>query len=183
MYQLRRQLAVIAATILAAALLTAATTGRATADSLLVTCPHGHERATYSPGLTLTPRNVHIDADGTIGGCTDVLGNRANGIITFQGNGQLTCLAGNASGTGTINWEPAGIPTTHFTWTGAVGARPLGLAVLVLTGTVTSGDLPGALLQAEFVLTTTVQQAPQCLTPQGTETNSGVLTGFSILNL
>jgi hypothetical protein len=48
---------------------------------------------------------------------------------------------------------------------------------------VTPAPLPGALLQSEFVLTTTVQQALQCLTPQGTETNSGVLTGFSLINL
>jgi hypothetical protein len=179
MYQLRRQLAVIAATIIAAALLTAATTGRATAGSSWSPAPTDTKEPPTTPGPSRPRRHVHIDADGTIGGCTDVLGSRANGIIAFHGDGQLTCLAGNASGTGTINWEPAGIPTTHFTWTGAVGARPLGLAVLVLT----SGELPGALLQAEFVLTTTVQQAPQCLTPQGTETNSGVLTGFSILNL
>jgi hypothetical protein len=39
--------------------------------------------------------------------------------------------------------------------------------------------LPGALLQAGFVLTTTVQQARQRLTPS-TETNSGVLAGSSI---
>jgi hypothetical protein len=86
------------------------------------------------------------------------------------------------SGTGTVNWEPSGIPTTHFTWQGAVGARPLGNAVLVLTGTVTSSDFQGALLQAELVLTTTLQQSLQCLTT-GTETNSGVVAGFTILDL
>lgn len=155
----------------------------ANAESLLVSCPVGHETATYNPGLTLTPRQVHVQAEGTIGACIDVVGERANGVIAFQGNGQLTCLAGNASGTGSVNWEPSGIPTTTFTWQGVVGVRPLGNAVLVLTGTVTSSDFQEALVQAEFVLTTTLQQSLQCLTSKGTETNSGVVAAFTIIDI
>jgi hypothetical protein len=178
----RRGLALAATIICMVALAVAGSATPVHAGSVLVSCPQGHETSTYEPGLRLASQQVHINADGTIGSCIDVVGPRANGHISFQGNGQLSCVAGNASGTGTINWEPSGIPSTSFTWQGAVGARPLGNAVLVVTGTVTSNDFKGATLQAEFVLTTTLQQTLQCLTT-GTETNSGVIAGFTIINL
>jgi hypothetical protein len=164
-------------------LLTAISVTPVQASSVLVSCPTGYEATTYSPGLLLlTPRTVNLHAEGSIGNCVDVVGSRANGDISFTGNGSLTCLGGNASGTGTINWNPSGIPNTSFSWQGAAGLRPGGNAVLVITGTVTSGDFPGAILQAEFVLTTTVQQSLQCLST-GQETNSGLIAGFTIINL
>ncbi|WP_117212935.1 hypothetical protein [Allorhizocola rhizosphaerae] len=179
----RRVLSWTGTVLATAAMAVAVQAAPAQADGT-VTCPNGHEVATYSPGLTLTLRNVAVHAEGTIGACVDVSGDspaRANGEISFSGNGQLSCVAGNASGTGRVNWNPSGIPTTHFTWTGAVGLRPGGYAVLVLTGTVTSNDFQGQTLQMEFVLSTTAEQSAQCTTTDGMESNSGVLALFTIV--
>jgi hypothetical protein len=171
-------------TILAAVLAMVTTTAPAQAtDSLLVECPTGYETNTYDPGLLLlASQNVTVDSIGTLGNCVDVIGNRATGEIDLTGSGQLTCLGGNASGTATVDWNPAGIPDTHFTWSGAAGLRPGGNAVLVITGTVTSNDMPGATVLYETLLTTSLQQTLGCL-GSGQTTNSGLVLTFSIINL
>ncbi|WP_043637048.1 hypothetical protein [Nonomuraea candida] len=180
MFTIRRLVAILAAGL---ALATTAVPAQARADSLLVECPTGYETNTYDPGLLLlTSRNVTLSSIGTIGNCVDVIGDRATGEIDLTGSGQLTCLGGNASGTATVDWNPAGIPDTHFSWSGAAGLRPGGNAVLVITGTVTSNDMPGASVLYETVLTTSLQQTLGCL-GSGQTTNSGLVLTFSIVNL
>ncbi|WP_043626744.1 hypothetical protein [Nonomuraea candida] len=183
MSTLRRLLTRTAALLCVAVLCLGGAAVPASSSSLLVECPTGYQTNTYNPGLLLlTSRNVTIHSSSTIGNCVDVIGNRATGEIDLTGTGSLTCVGGNASGTATVDWNHSGIPDTHFSWSGAAGLRPGGNAVLVITGTVTSNDMPGAGVLYETVLTTSLQQTLGCL-GSGQTTNSGAVLTFSILDL
>ncbi|MET9117439.1 hypothetical protein ABZX38_25025 [Streptomyces longwoodensis] len=98
-----------------------------------------------------------------------------NGTIQFTGNGQLSCVAGNSSGSGRINWQNDHASTTTFDYTAAAGVRPGGVSVLVLTGQVKSGDFQGSTIIIEIVLAPAPAQTLQCLTPNGLDTSSGAV--------
>ncbi|MFJ4809601.1 hypothetical protein [Streptomyces longwoodensis] len=152
----------------------AAPAGAAGARTALLECP-GYETTTYNPGLTLTTRQVALSADGAVGPCVGLPLDHTNGTIHFTGNGQLSCIAGNSSGSGRINWQNDQASTTTFDFTAGVGLRPGGVSVLVLTGTVKSGDFQGSTVIIEIVLAPAPAQTLQCLTANGLDTSSGAV--------
>ncbi|MEU5184679.1 hypothetical protein AB0G49_32035 [Streptomyces longwoodensis] len=152
----------------------AAPAGAVGTHAALLECP-GYETTSYHPGLTLTTRQVALSADGAVGPCVGMPLDHTNGTIRFTGNGQLSCVAGNSSGSGRINWQNDQASTTAFDFTAGVGLRPGGLTVLVLTGTVKSGDFQGSTIIIEVVLAPAPAQTLQCLTPDGLSTSSGAV--------
>ncbi|MFF0497836.1 hypothetical protein ACFYU5_15615 [Nocardia aobensis] len=151
--------------------------GTAAAQDLsLVSCPLGSQTTTYNPGLHLTapPGDVHLHSTGNLGACVSTDLQHTGGTYSVDGSGPLTCTGGNSSGSGTVNWAD---PTTHpsrFTFTGAVSERPAGDSVLVLTGSITSGDYSGHTLIETVVIAST--DLTGCLTPEGLTTTSGTFS-------
>ncbi|MFC9735980.1 hypothetical protein ACFWGM_35000 [Streptomyces roseolus] len=139
-----------------------------------ITCL-GTEAITYTPGLQFTPRNVTLQADGTLGPCVPLpnVGNFSSGSITFQGSGSLSCsIGGNSSGTANIAWNNGRSST--FSFAGAVSLRPGGVTVLVLTGTVTQGAFKEKTVTNTITLLSTDLTA--CATPAGLTNTSGPIT-------
>lgn len=172
-----RATAALSALLLAMAGLSLSAAAPAQAAVDLVTCPLGTESTTYSPGLkypTTPAPNVSFNATGTVGPCVSLDLNHTSGAVSFTGSGPLNCLGGNSSGTGAIDWANAGAATTHFAFTGGLSLRPNGVTVLLLTGTVTSGDYAGHKLVATITLLSTDITA--CLSPSGLTSSSGPIT-------
>ncbi|MET9252558.1 hypothetical protein [Streptomyces sp. NPDC003717] len=163
--------------LLTGAALAGAPAASATASAGLVTCPVGTQTTTYSPGLRLpaTPApTVSLHTDGTLGPCVSLDGHHTGAVYKADGSGKLNCLGGNSSGGGSLNWSDPGAATSKFTFTGGISLRPDGVTVLVLNGTVTSGDFAGKHLVVTVVLLSTDLTA--CLTPTGLTTSSGPFT-------
>ncbi|MFF5438895.1 hypothetical protein [Streptomyces achromogenes] len=142
------------------------------ADSV-VQCA-GTEAITYEPGLTLTPRQVTLRAEGTLGPCVTLAGSDySGGQITFQGSGYLSCsVGGSSSGTAEITW--LGGERSRFTFQGAVSLRPDGVTILVLTGEVTSGAFVGE--KVVNTITLASSDLTDCLTASGLTSTSGPIT-------
>ncbi|MGA4803470.1 hypothetical protein [Streptomyces lavendulocolor] len=164
-------IAAITSFLLAAILLPAPQAHAATA----LTCVAGAETTKYTPGLVLLPQQTHVSAEGVVGTCLGSPTTHTTGSITFSGDGQLSCVAGNSAGSGKIDWTNSGTGTSTFDWTGAVGVRPAGVSVLTLTGTIKSGDFKDAAIIIEIALVPNPFQSLKCLTT-GLETNSGLVT-------
>ncbi|MGW0608772.1 hypothetical protein [Streptomyces sp. NPDC002640] len=143
-------------------------------QTTLLECP-GYETTSYNPGLTLTTRQVTLNASGAIGPCLGLPLDHTNGTIEFTGNGQLSCLSGSSSGNGRIDWQNDQTSSTTFDYTAGVGVRPGGVSVLVLTGEVKSGDFQGSQIIIEIVLVPAPAQTLQCLTSGGLDTSSGLV--------
>lgn len=143
-------------------------------QATVLECP-GYETTSYNPGLTLATRQVTLTANGAIGPCLGLPLDHTNGTIQFTGNGQLSCLTGSSSGNGRIDWQNDQTSSTTFDYTAAVGVRPGGVSVLVLTGEVKSGDFQGSQIIIEIVLVPAPAQTLQCLTPSGLDTSSGLV--------
>ncbi|MFH8624083.1 hypothetical protein ACH4A8_19640 [Streptomyces vietnamensis] len=76
--------------------------------------------------------------------------------VSFVGAGTLSCLTGGTTtGTGHIDWSNAAHSTSDFSFSLAVGARPVGEQILVATGTVSSGDYAGQSVTFTFQLLNT----------------------------
>lgn len=140
-----------------------------------VLCPVGYETATYDPGLTTTTQTVDLVADGATGPCTGDSSHTA-GLLHFTGSGSLSCVSGSSSGSGSIDWTNSDTSPSVFTFTAGVGLRPGGVSVLVLEGTVTSGDFAGQAIEVVIILVPSPTQALQCLTTTGVETSSGAVS-------
>lgn len=143
-------------------------------QTTLLECP-GYETTSYNPGLILATRQVTLNASGAIGPCIGLPLDHTNGTIQFTGNGPLSCLTGSSSGNGRIDWQNDQTSSTTFDYTAAVGLRPGGISVLVLTGEVKSGDFQGSQIIIEIVLVPAPAQTLQCLTPSGLDTSSGLV--------
>lgn len=143
-------------------------------QAALLECP-GYETTSYKPGLTLTPRQVALSASGAIGPCVGAPLDHTSGAILFTGNGELSCVAGSASGSGRINWTNDQTSSSTFDYTASAGLRPGGVSVLVLTGAIKSGDFNGSPIIIEIVLAPAPAQTLQCLTPDGLDTSSGLV--------
>ncbi|MEU6117219.1 hypothetical protein ABZ840_22100 [Streptomyces sp. NPDC047117] len=129
-----------------------------------ISCPVGSQVGTYSPGLEYQPQNVAFRTSGNVSGCVDLSGSGISGasFSTF-GQGTASCLAGSVSNTTTYRWSNG--QTSTVRGTGAVNAKPNGVTVLVLTGTVESGLFTGATVVQTKVLLNSDLLA--CATPEG----------------
>lgn len=172
---LARLVAVGAAVLLAAASLVAVATPASADDPgpTLVECP-GTIALSYSPGITSTPRTTSYVGQATLGPCVSTLGpDFASGQLEASGGGELSCLTGgNSTGDASIAW--AGGQESEFTFTGEVGLRPLGVTVLILTGTMTDGAFEGADLVV--VLPMLATDLLNCLTPTGLTSLAGPIS-------
>ena len=143
----------------------------------LVTCPVGTQTTAYSPGLKLPatpPATVSLSTGGSLGPCVSLDLNHTGASFSLTGSGQLSCLGGNSSGTGRLDWVNPGTSDSYFDFTGGISLRPDGVTVLVLTGEVTSGDYTGATVIETVVLASTDLTA--CLSPAGLTSVSGPFT-------
>ncbi|MEU4212378.1 hypothetical protein AB0F13_20660 [Streptomyces sp. NPDC026206] len=173
-----RTIACAAALLTVAAALSPAANA-ADGSTVLMTCA-GTVAATYSPGLTYTPKPTAISSHAVIG-CPLPIGSRA-ATATFGGrsNGTLSCLAGPASGTLTFHWDENRAfhgdkrETSTASITSIVTLRPNGNMVTASTGTITSGRFAGATVVTEVTLP--ASSATACLTSQGLTSASGPTT-------
>ncbi|HSV65301.1 MAG TPA: hypothetical protein VLJ59_05255 [Mycobacteriales bacterium] len=149
---------------------TAVASSPASASLDLVICP-AYLNTTYTPGLTFTERPTSFNTSGALGPCVSSDLTHTSGTYTAEGNGSLSCVGGSTTGSGQIAWN--GNRHSDFTFTGAISLRPSGETVLVITGTITSGDYTGHTLTEVIVLATT--QPTDCFTVSGLTSVSGPL--------
>ncbi|MBB5957258.1 hypothetical protein FHS29_003851 [Saccharothrix tamanrassetensis] len=150
----------------------------ASASVVDVNCALGTQVGTYSPGMTLLPRQIDFNATGTLGGCLspshpDITG----ATFTSQVSGTFSCLAGSTTNTSTYHWNTGHSSTVQGGF--EVNLKPGGTTVLVLTGTVVAGLFQGATVVQTKVLPATDLTA--CLTPQGLTSVSGTVTFTAVL--
>ncbi|MFF4738280.1 hypothetical protein ACFY2W_20710 [Streptomyces sp. NPDC001262] len=98
----------------------------------------GRESTSYSPGLTLEPRDVGIEAHPTYT-CTDRPGHVVSATGTIEGvSPGASCLAlVTAGGRETVYYADGG--ESVIVYTSSVGTRALGAHTLQLLGTVVEG--------------------------------------------
>jgi len=139
-----------------------------------VTCLVGTTSATYDPGITFTPRTVHVKGEDTYGGqCISSDPTLASGIDRFDATLPLSCEQPFFSGPGTtvIKWNNGQQSTLSVN--GVVTTNG-GQIVDTFTGTVTKGEFKGASVLA--VLTEVQPNAVQCASQQGVTSESGTTT-------
>lgn len=135
-----------------------------------ISCPLGTQVGTYSPGLTLLPREVGFTATGTLASCVSPAHPEiTGGNFASSGRGSLSCLTGSTSNTTVYHWNTGQNSTVVGDF--AVNLKPGGTTVLVLVGTVTAGLFEGATVAQTKVMPAT--NLPDCLTPQGLTSVSG----------
>jgi hypothetical protein len=159
-------MAVTGMSLVAAALVPAASARVDTTRRLgLATC-EGSQTVAYSPGMSLKPRQVTIDGTATLSHCTSsadptITGGRS----AFHAAGMFSCLSGTASGTRTITWNNGRTSTLSFTSSVSVNA---GESVVAVRGTVTDGEFDGQKWSA--VSTMFASRPAACATPEGVPT-------------
>ncbi|MBD0745996.1 hypothetical protein BG418_30645 [Streptomyces sp. CBMA152] len=138
-----------------------------------LTCLVGSQTGHYQPGLTFTPRPTSFTGQGSVSGCVDLTGHGITGAsFTTQGSGTASCLTGTVSSRTTYYWSDGRSSAVRNT--GAIEVKPNGITVLVLTGTVESGEFTGAtVVQTKTLLSTDLTA---CLTPQGLTSAGGPVT-------
>ncbi|MFD1146521.1 hypothetical protein [Saccharothrix hoggarensis] len=150
----------------------------ASASVVEVNCGLGTQVGTYSPGMTLLPRQIDFKATGTLGGCVSPSHPEITGAtFTALVSGTFSCLAGSTTHTSTYHWNTGHSSTVRGGF--EVNLKPGGTTVLVLTGTVVDGLFQGATVVQTKVLPATDLTA--CLTPQGLTSVSGTVTFTAIL--
>jgi hypothetical protein len=142
----------------------------ARAETVALTCV-GAEATKFTPGLTLNTRQTFVDALG-VAGCTGVPLGILSAIISTQGQGPQSCLAGNAPVEIDIQWSDD--TTSHARGTFAVNLKPLGETVIILTAKIESGRFCGATVVRTLTLLNT--NFLGCLTPQGVTNVAGPVT-------
>ncbi|MFG3506852.1 hypothetical protein ACGF5F_15210 [Streptomyces sp. NPDC047821] len=138
-----------------------------------ISCLVGSQTGHYRPGLTYTLRPTSFNGQGNVSGCVDLTGHGITGAtFTTKGRGTASCLTGTVSSLTTYSWSNGRSSTVRNT--GAVQVKPNGITVLVLTGTVESGQFAGStVVQTKTLLSTDLSA---CLTPQGLTSAGGPVT-------
>jgi hypothetical protein len=143
-----------------------------------VSCPLGTQVGSYSPGMTLLPRQIEFTATGTLGACVSPSHPEITGAtFTSLVVGTFSCLSGSTSNVSTYHWNNGQSSTVRGGF--EVNLKPGGTTVLVLTGTVTEGLFQGATVVQTKVLPSTDLVA--CLTPEGLTSVSGTASFTAVL--
>lgn len=143
-----------------------------------VSCPLGTQVGTYSPGMTLLPRQIEFTATGTLGACVSLSHPEITGAtFTSLVVGTFSCLSGSTSNISTYHWNNGQSSVVQGGF--EVNLKPGGTTVLVLTGTVTEGLFQGATVVQTKVLPATDLVA--CLTPEGLTSVSGTASFTAVL--
>jgi hypothetical protein len=129
----------------------------------------GSQTVAYSPGLSLTPREVTIHGTTTLNRCASSADpSITGGRSTFKATGRLSCVSGGYSGTRKVVWNNGRTSTMSFT--AAVSANA-GESVVAIKGKVTDGEFSGQRWSATFTLFTT--KPGSCATTEGLPTAAG----------
>jgi hypothetical protein len=143
-----------------------------------VSCPLGTQVGSYSPGMTLLPRQIEFTATGTLGACVSPSHPEITGAtFTSLVVGTFSCLSGSTTNVSTYHWNNGQSSVVHGGF--EVNLKPGGTTVLVLTGTVTEGLFQGATVVQTKVLPATDLLA--CLTPEGLTSVSGTASFTAVL--
>jgi hypothetical protein len=129
----------------------------------------GSQTVAYSPGLSLTPREVTIHGTTTLSRCASSADPSITaGRSTFKATGKLSCVSGGYSGTRKITWNNGRTSTMSFT---SVVSANAGERVVAIKGKVTDGEFRGERWSGAFTLSTT--RPGSCATPEGLPTAAG----------
>ncbi|NTX40953.1 hypothetical protein HUA74_42350 [Myxococcus sp. CA051A] len=142
----------------------------ASAQLVALECP-GTIAATYNPGIKLEAQAISATAMGSFGPCVGVPLTLPSGTFTATGGGTLSCVTGDSTFDAVINWNDNS--TSNASVTATIDVRPGG-AVVVYTGTLSSGKFNGATIVITVALLTT--DLDNCLTAQGVTFTSGAGT-------
>lgn len=143
-----------------------------------VNCPLGTQVGSYSPGMTLLPRQIEFTATGTLGGCVSPSHPEITGAtFTALVVGTFSCLSGSTSNLSTYHWNNGQSSVVEGGF--EVNLKPGGTTVLILTGTVVEGLFEGATVIQTKVLPATDLLA--CLTPEGLTSVSGTASFTALL--
>ncbi|MGY0234151.1 hypothetical protein [Longispora urticae] len=172
---MRRALSVLALTICAVTVLSTSAAhagGEESAPRVLRVSCLGTGATSYTPGVTLTARNITAASSGSLTAC---IGDAAvtGGTFTSSSSGMLACTVGQLEGSAEVTWLPVN-ETSTITYFTTRSVRPLGETVAVTTGTVSAGRYLGGTLAVVAVITTGTPTA--CLTATGVESATGAGT-------
>jgi len=142
----------------------------ASAQLVALECP-GTIAATYNPGIKLEAQQISATAMGSFGPCVGVPLTLPSGTFTATGSGTLSCLTGDSSFDAVITWNDN--TKSNASVTATIDVRPGG-AVVVYTGTLSSGKFNGATIVITVALLTT--DIDNCVSAQGVTFTSGAGT-------
>ncbi|MER8100996.1 hypothetical protein [Kitasatospora sp. NPDC094016] len=183
--RVRRPAQYLAAAALAAAAVTvpgtaqAGTAKPAAAPAVDASCPTGNATVDLSPGATLEQRQTAISLRGNAGPCISS-DPAITAISSFSGTGQgmVSCLDAAYTFTATVVWNTGEVSTVAASSTLNLG--PLGDAVAVISGPVTSGKFAGDTVEVQIALLP--DSFVGCVTPQGvTQLQGTVIATFAHL--
>jgi hypothetical protein len=127
------------------------------------TCTKVTGSATFTPGLTNTPRNNTVNAKGTQSGCTPTAATGGSGALSAVIKvplGSCAKLAGGnqtLSGTARTTWKNGKVTTYNLTFKTGTGAN---LTVATITGRVSGGLFVNHPVRGQIKFT--VQGKPNC---------------------
>lgn len=176
--RLRSVIVAVAMGILAGSGAVVPAAAAASATVVDVNCPLGTQVGTYSPGMTLLPRQIEFTATGTLGACVspshpEITGGTFTSLVV----GTFSCLSGSTSNISTYHWNNGQSSVVEGGF--EVNLKPGGTTVLILTGTVIDGLFEGATVVQTKVLPATDLVA--CLTPEGLTSVSGTASFTAVL--
>jgi hypothetical protein len=135
-------------------------------------CP-GFASNTYSPGITFTPQQIHVESTNVFGPCVSLSHpNIASGGSHATSSGTLSCVVGSLSGSMVFQWNTGENSSASFT--AAIVVRPGGETVGDYMGTITGGVFNGDTFNFTATIFNTVPL--QCLSPGGITGTAGPLT-------
>lgn len=170
------------ATLIVAALIPTAVSSQASADPPVDLVCNGSATGVFSPGLTLSQRNVGASvANGILSNCVDtsflsggvtVL----SGTFSGSGTGQGSCLGASGTGVVDVTWNLSngGTDTSQILVTLTVTAIPPSASG---SGTVTAGRFFGDSLNFPAITGVPVLNPLDCLTAGGLTTISASALG------
>ncbi len=129
------------------------------------TCTKVTGSATFTPGLTNTPRNNTVNAKGTQSGCTPTAATGGSGALSAVIKvplGSCGKLAGGnqtLTGTGKTVWKNGKVTTYNLTFKTGTGAN---ITVATITGRVSGGLFVNHPVTGQIKFT--VQGKPNCTT-------------------
>jgi hypothetical protein len=144
----------------------------------IIECPVGATAATFTPGITNTPKPTTIDSYSVFGACLSL---SESGVIPlffrYQVQGNLSCGATTSTADITILWN-------DYTQSRAVGSaitvRPTGQVVAVVNGTILDGHFKGGTFN--YTVAQAQQNVLDCFTPGGVKYVSGA-SPFTLISL
>jgi hypothetical protein len=177
---MRRPFLKIAVVVSMAATIIGIQTPAANAAAVDVFCAAASIHQRFEPGLRFIPRQVTVHEDQFWTGCvsTTVPAIRS-ADAHFEGEGVLSCIAGNADGDVHVKWRDEHghvVGTSLVRIDFAIVARPDGQNVAAAVGHVTTGLFHGDTVLTDEVLLT---DPLACLSPKGAQEQFGVGVGMT----